>query len=168
MVKPVKKYDILGIFRADPTGTTLVIQGKKRSGKSHIISIFCKVLISWNFYIITNFQFTDRVLNEHRGRVYYVRTATQLLEAYADIPEGAYICLVLDDFQAVKGSKSTQVSSSEGDKFQDFSIFQGKLKISSIYITHLNYHSQAYTNQDPQIYLQIYHTVHVLGRAKVL
>lgn len=150
MVKPVKRYAVLDIFKKDPTGTTLIIQGRRRSGKSFLISIFVKVLMAWGFYIITNFQFTDQVFKDNLGRMYYIRTARQLLEAYTNIPEGAFIVLVLDDFQAVQGSKSTQVSSKEGDKFQDFSIFQGKLGISSIYITHLNYHSQAYTNQDPR------------------
>ena len=151
----IKKYNVLGMFEKDPTGTTLIIQGKKRSGKSHLISIFAKLLIRMGFYIITNFQFTNKTLKDHEGIIYYVGSARGLLKAYTEIPEGRNICLILDDFQAVEGSKSTQQTGKAGDKFQDFSIFQGKIRVSSIYITHLNYHSQAYTNQDPRYIFKI-------------
>lgn len=144
----IKKYDILGIFKNDPTGTTLIIQGKKRAGKSHLVAIFVRLLLGMGFSIITNFQFTDQVFKRYEGRLFYITGAKEMLKAYTKIAGNGI--LLLDDFQAIKGSKSTQVQGEAGDRMADFSIFSGKMRLSLILIQHLDYTPKAITNQDPK------------------
>ena len=140
-MKPAsKRFNILNHYtKFDSHGNGVIINGRVRSGKTTLVSIFVKQLLDNGFAVISNVRFADSVFAEYQNKLFYITSDLDFFNAYITIPDNIPMLLVWDDAQASEGMKSTQILSKSGNDLSKFLIFIGKFETNYMYIAHQKY-----------------------------
>lgn len=136
----MNEIDIVSHFkRFNCHGNGLIVKGRPRSGKTYLLGILARLLIDNGFAVVSNVRFSDHVLDQYAGKLYYIINDLDYFKAYLDIDPGVPIVLMFDDSQAQQGMTSTGVMSKEGKKLASFLVFIGKLETNYVYVAHRDY-----------------------------
>lgn len=121
-------------------GNGLIIKGGVRKGKTTLISLIVKILLEHtNFIIISNVRFDNSVYEKYINRIFFIKSALEYFEIYANTPYETPLLLVWDDSQSKDFMTSKGALSKEGKKLSSFLIFIGKFRTSYIYVAHQSY-----------------------------